>query len=209
MNAILTILIGSIFVNNFAMSRFYGICPFLGVSKKLETAFGMGMAVTFVMSVASLVAYLVNTFLLIPFGLEYLQTIAFILVIAVLVQIVEMAIKKMSPSLYQALGVYLPLITTNCCVLGVTILAVQDYTAVVEESGFGLAYAEALVCAVGAGVGFLVAMLLFCGVRQRVEQSNPPESFKGLPITLVSAAVTAMSFMGFGGLVENIIAALV
>ncbi|MFR8978578.1 MAG: electron transport complex protein RnfA, partial [Christensenellales bacterium] len=119
MNAILTILIGSIFVNNFAMSRFYGICPFLGVSKKLETAFGMGMAVTFVMAVASLVAYLVNAFLLIPLGLEYLQTIAFILVIAVLVQIVEMAIKKMSPGLYQALGVYLPLITTNCAVLGV------------------------------------------------------------------------------------------
>ena len=208
MNQILTILIGSIFVNNFAMSRFYGICPFLGVSKKLETAFGMGMAVTFVMAVASLVAYLVNTFLLIPLELEYLQTIAFILVIAVLVQIVEMAIKKMSPGLYQALGVYLPLITTNCCVLGVTILAVQDYSAVVAEFGFGLAYAEALVCAAGAGVGFLVAMLLFCGVRSRVEAANPPESFKGLPITLVSAAITSMSFMGFGGLVENIINAI-
>ena len=126
MNAILTILIGSIFVNNFAMSRFYGICPFLGVSKKLETAFGMGMAVTFVMAVASLVAYLVNAFLLIPLGLEYLQTIAFILVIAVLVQIVEMAIKKMSPGLYQALGVYLPLITTNCAVLGVAQLNVTE-----------------------------------------------------------------------------------
>ena len=208
MNAVLTILIGSIFVNNFAMSRFYGICPFLGVSKKLETAFGMGMAVTFVMAVASLVAYLVNTFLLIPLEIEYLQTIAFILVIAVLVQIVEMAIKKMSPGLYQALGVYLPLITTNCCVLGVTILAVQDYSAVVAEFGFGLAYAEALICAAGAGVGFLVAMLLFCGVRSRVENSNPPESFKGLPITLVSAAITSLSFMGFGGLVENIINAI-
>ena len=126
MNAVLTILIGSIFVNNFAMSRFYGICPFLGVSKKLETAFGMGMAVTFVMAVASLVAYLVNTFLLIPLEIEYLQTIAFILVIAVLVQIVEMAIKKMSPGLYQALGVYLPLITTNCAVLGVAQLNVTE-----------------------------------------------------------------------------------
>ena len=132
MNAILTILIGSIFVNNFAMSRFYGICPFLGVSKKLETAFGMGMAVTFVMAAASLVAYLVNAFLLVPLGLEYLQTIAFILVIAVLVQIVEMAIKKMSPGLYQALGVYLPLITTNCAVLGVAQLNEQLMTCVAE-----------------------------------------------------------------------------
>ena len=126
MNAVLTILIGSIFVNNFAMSRFYGICPFLGVSKKLETAFGMGMAVTFVMALASFASYLVNTYLLIPFDLEYLQVIAFILVIAVLVGIVEMAIKKMSPSLYQALGVYLPLITTNCAVLGVTQLNVTE-----------------------------------------------------------------------------------
>ena len=134
--------------------------------------------------------------------------VVFILVIAVLVQLIEITLKKYVPALYQSLGVYLPLITTNCCVLGVTILAVQDYSAVVAEFGFGLAYAEALICAAGAGVGFLVAMLLFCGVRSRVEAANPPESFKGLPITLVSAAITSMSFMGFGGLVENIINAI-
>ena len=126
----------------------------------------------------------------------------------VLVQLIEITLKKYVPALYQSLGVYLPLITTNCCVLGVTILAVQDYSAVVEQYGFGLAYAEALVCAAGAGVGFLVAMLLFCGVRQRVENANPPECFKGLPITLVSAAITSLSFMGFGGMVENIINAI-
>ena len=130
------------------------------------------------------------------------------LVSAVLVQLIEIVLKRYVHALYQSLGVYLPLITTNCCVLGVTILAVQDYTKVYEAQGFGMAYAEALICAAGAGVGFLVAMLLICGDRQRVERSNPPESFKGLPITLVSAAITAMSFMGFGGLVENIIAAL-
>lgn len=153
MNAILTILIGSIFVNNFAMSRFYGICPFLGVSKKLETAFGMGMAVTFVMAVASLVAYLVNAFLLIPLGLEYLQTIAFILVIAVLVQIVEMAIKKMSPGLYQALGVYLPLITTNCAVLGVAQLNVTE--------GYNLILS--VVNGVASALGYTLSICLFAG----------------------------------------------
>ena len=208
MNTYLTILVGSLLVNNFVMNKFLGICPFLGVSKKFDTALGMGLAVTFVMTLASFVSWLVEHFLLMPLDLTYLRTIAFILVIAVLVQVVEMTLKKLSPSLYQALGVYLPLITTNCCVLGVTILAAQDYVPVISESGFGLAYADALVCAAGAGVGFLVAMLLFCGVRQRVEASNPPESFKGLPITLVSAAITSMSFMGFGGLVENIISAL-
>ena len=204
-----TIFFSMILVNNYVLVQFLGICPFLGVSKKLDSSLGMGMAVIAVMFIATAVTFPLQIFLLDANGLGYMQTIIFILVIAVLVQLIEITLKRYIPSLYQALGVYLPLITTNCCVLGVTILAVQDYTAVVEESGFGLAYAEALVCAVGAGVGFLVAMLLFCGVRQRVEQSNPPESFKGLPITLVSAAVTAMSFMGFGGLVENIIAALV
>ena len=208
MNQILTILIGSIFVNNFAMSRFYGICPFLGVSKKFDSSFGMGMAVIVVMVIATAVTFPIQVFLLDANGLGFMQTIVFILVIAVLVQLIEIALKKYIPALYSSLGVYLPLITTNCCVLGVTILAAQDYVPVISESGFGLAYADALVCAAGAGVGFLVAMLLFCGVRQRVEASNPPESFKGLPITLVSAAITSMSFMGFGGLVENIISAL-
>ena len=209
MTKFIIIMLSAVFINNYVLSRFLGICPFLGVSKKLDSSLGMGMAVIAVMFIATAVTFPLQIFLLDANGLGYMQTIIFILVIAVLVQLIEITLKRYIPALYQSLGVYLPLITTNCCVLGVTILAVQDYTAVVEESGFGLAYAEALVCAVGAGVGFLVAMLLFCGVRQRVEQSNPPESFKGLPITLVSAAVTAMSFMGFGGLVENIIAALV
>ena len=208
MKEVLLIAIGSAIVNNVVLSQFLGICPFLGVSKKVETAAGMGVAVIFVMTIASAATYFIYNLILVKLGISYLYNIAFILVIAALVQFVEMFIKKSSPALYQSLGVYLPLITTNCCVLGVTILAVQDYTKVYEAQGFGMAYAEALICAAGAGVGFLVAMLLFCGVRQRVERSNPPESFKGLPITLVSAAITAMSFMGFGGLVENIIAAL-
>ena len=197
-----------ILVNNYVLVKFYGICPFLGVSKKLDSAVGMSGAVIFVMFMATAVTFPIQIFILDPAGLSYLQTIVFILVIAVLVQLIEITLKKYIPALYQSLGVYLPLITTNCCVLGVTILAVQDYSAVVEQYGFGLAYAEALVCAAGAGVGFLVAMLLFCGVRQRVENANPPECFKGLPITLVSAAITSLSFMGFGGMVENIINAI-
>ena len=204
----LFILVGAVLVNNVVLVKILGLCPFMGVSKKLDTAFGMGAATTFVLTVATGASYVIDQFLLLPFGLEYLRTLSFIVTIAAIVQLTEMVIQKSSPVLHQVLGIYLPLITTNCCVLGVTILAVQDYTKVYEAQGFGMAYAEALICAAGAGVGFLVAMLLFCGVRQRVERSNPPESFKGLPILLVSAAITAMSFMGFGGLVENIIAAL-
>lgn len=204
---LLAISLGAILTNNFIFSQFLGICPFLGVSKKSDTAIGMGLAVTFVMGLASAFCYGVNI-ILVKLGLDYMQTVAFILVVASLVQFIEMFLKKSMPTLYTALGVYLPLITTNCCVLGVTILAVQDYSSVVAEYGFGLAFAEALICSAGAGVGFLVAMLLFCGVRSRVENSNPPESFKGLPITLVSAAITSLSFMGFGGLVENIINAI-
>ena len=192
MNAVLTILIGSIFVNNFAMSRFYGICPFLGVSKKLETAFGMGMAVTFVMAVASLVAYLVNTFLLIPLEIEYLQTIAFILVIAVLVQIVEMAIKKMSPGLYQALGVYLPLITTNCCVLGAAELNAKYDRGILASTVFGLC----------SGIGFAIAVILFASLRERLEISKIPRPFQGAAIALITAGILAMAFMGFSGLVK-------
>ena len=190
MNAILTILIGSIFVNNFAMSRFYGICPFLGVSKKLETAFGMGMAVTFVMAAASLVAYLVNAFLLIPLGLEYLQTIAFILVIAVLVQIVEMAIKKMSPGLYQALGVYLPLITTNCAVLGVALTNVQKEYGIFTGMVNGFATA----------LGFTISIVILAGIREKLEYNDYPESFKGMPMVLVTAGLMAIAFCGFSGL---------
>ena len=192
-----TIFFSMILVNNYVLVQFLGICPFLGVSKKLDSSAGMGAAVIVVMVIATAVTFPLQIFLLDAYNLGYLQTIIFILVIAVLVQLIEITLKKYVPALYQSLGVYLPLITTNCCVLGVTILAVQDYSAVV-----------ALVCAAGAGVGFLVAMLLFCGVRSRVEAANPPESFKGLPITLVSAAITSMSFMGFGGLVENIINAI-
>ena len=203
-----TIFFNLILVNNYVLVQFLGICPFLGVSKKVDSSTGMGLAVIFVMVIATAVTFPLQIFLLDAYDLGYMQTVVFILVIAVLVQLIEITLKKYVPALYTALGVDLPLITTNCCVLGVTILAVQDYSEIVTAQGFGMAYAEALICAAGAGVGFLVAMLLFCGVRQRVESSNPPESFKGLPITLVSAAITSMSFMGFGGLVENIINAL-
>ena len=203
-----TIFFSMILVNNYVLVQFLGICPFLGVSKKLDSSVGMGLAVIAVMLIATAVTFPLQMFLLDANGLGYMQTIIFILVIAVLVQLIEITLKRYIPALYKGLGVYLPLITTNCCVLGVTILSVQIYSADVAAYGFGFAYAEALICAVGAGVGFLVAMLLFCGVRQRVENANPPESFKGLPITLVSASITSLSFMGFGGLVENIINAL-
>ena len=203
-----TIFFNLILVNNYVLVQFLGICPFLGVSKKLDSSVGMGLAVIFVMVLATAVTFPLQIFLLDAYDLGYMQTVIFILVIAVLVQLIEITLKKYVPALYTALDVYLPLITTNCCVLGVTILAVQDYSSVVAQQGFGLAFAQALVCAAGAGVGFLVAMLLFCGVRQRVEAADPPESFKGLPITLVAAAITSVSFMGFGGLVENIISAL-
>ncbi len=203
-----TIFFSMILVNNYVLVQFLGICPFLGVSKKLDSSVGMGLAVIAVMFIATAVTFPLQMFLLDKEGLAYMQTIIFILVIAVLVQLIEITLKRYIPALYKSLGVYLPLITTNCCVLGVTILAVQNYSADMAAYGFGFAYAEALICSVGAGVGFLVAMLLFCGVRQRVENADPPESFKGLPITLVSAAITSLSFMGFGGLVENIISAL-
>ena len=191
MEQIVTILIGSIFVNNFAMSRFLGICPFLGVSKKLDSAFGMGMAVTFVMAMASLVAYLINTFLLVPFGLEYLQTIAFILVIAVLVQIVEMALKKMMPSLYQALGVYLPLITTNCAVLGVTQLNVTE--------GYNLILS--VINGTASALGFTLAICLFAGIRERQAVGNMPKWMDGFVGALLGAGLMAVAFNGFSGLI--------
>ena len=184
-----------ILVNNYVLMKFYGICPFLGVSKKLDSAIGMSGAVIFVMFMATAVTFPIQIFILDPADLGYLQTIVFILVIAVLVQFIEIFLKKYVVSLYNALGVFLPLITTNCCVLAVT-----D----VETLGFGLAYIEALVCAVGAGVGFMLAMCLFSGVRKRVEVCDAPAPFKGLPITLVAAAITSLSFMGFGGIVENL-----
>ncbi len=191
MKQLITVLISAIFVNNFAMSRFYGICPFLGVSKKLETAFGMGMAVTFVMALASLVAYLVNTFLLIPMDMEYLQVIAFILVIAVLVGIVEMAIKKMSPSLYQALGVYLPLITTNCAVLGVTQLNVTE--------GYNLIFS--VINGIASALGYTLAICLFAGIRERLAVGNLPKWMEGFPGAMIAAGLMAVTFNGFSGLI--------
>ena len=183
-----------ILVNNYVLVKFYGICPFLGVSKKLDSAVGMSGAVIFVMFMATAVTFPLQIFVLDPAGLSYLQTIVFILVIAVLVQFIEIFLKKYVVALYNSLGVYLPLITTNCCVLAVTILVVDDYGADVE----------ALICAIGAGVGFMLAMVMFSGVRKRVEACDPPAPFKGLPITLLAAAITSLSFMGFGGIVENL-----
>lgn len=183
-----------ILVDNYVLVKFLGICPFLGVSKKLDSAFGMSCAVTFVMVLATAVTHPLYTYILEPNGLGYLNTISFILVIAVLVQLVETILKKFIPPLYKALGVYLPLITTNCAILGVTLLNIDN----------GYSYAESLVCALGAGIGFLVAMVIFSGVRKRLEDANPPKSWQGLPITLVAASMVSLSFMGFGGIVEAI-----
>ena len=199
-----TIALGAVLVNNYILVQFLGCCSFFGVSKKTDTAVGMGMAVIFVMGLASAICWPINELILVPMGLTFMQTVTYILVIASLVQFIEMFLKKAMPSLYEALGVYLPLITTNCCVLAVTILVVDDYGADVEALSFGAAYIEALVCAIGAGVGFMLAMVMFSGVRKRVEACDPPAPFKGLPITLLAAAITSLSFMGFGGIVENL-----
>ena len=183
-----------ILVDNYVLAKFLGICPFLGVSKKLDSAVGMSLAVTFVMVMATAATWPLYMGILAPNGLEYLQTIVFILVIAILVQLLENFLKKFIPALYKSLGVYLPLITTNCTILGVTILNIDN----------GYDFAESIVCAAGAGIGFLVAMVLFSGVRRKVEEAVTPKCFEGLPITLVSAAVTSLSFMGFGGIIESI-----
>ena len=204
MKEMIVILLSAILTQNFVLSKSPGICPFLGVSKKLDSAVGMSVAVTFVMVLATAATWPIQTYLLDQYELGYMQTIVFILVIAVLVQFIEIFLKKYIVALYNSLGVYLPLITTNCCVLAVTILVVDDYGADVATLGFAAAYIEALVCAVGAGVGFMLAMVMFSGVRKRVEACDPPAPFKGLPITLIAAAITSLSFMGFGGLVENL-----
>ena len=183
-----------ILVDNYVLSKFLGICPFLGVSKKLDSAVGMSLAVTFVMVMATAATWPLYMLVLEPNGMGYLQTIVFILVIAILVQLLESFLKKFIPSLYAALGVYLPLITTNCAILGVTILNIDN----------GYNFVESIVCAAGAGIGFLLAMVLFSGVRRKVEAAKPPKCFEGLPITLVAAAMTSMSFMGFGGIVSAI-----
>ena len=189
----LAILLTGILTDNFILSKFLGICPFLGVSKKVNTAVGMSAAVIFVMVLSTAVTYPINT-LLVKNDMEYLQTIVFILVIAALVQFVEMFLKKSMPSLYQALGVFLPLITTNCAVLGVVLLNVEN----------GYTFGESIVSSLGAGLGFMVAMIMFAGVRERLEGADIPKSLQGLPITLVSASLVSMSFLGFTGLVENI-----
>lgn len=186
------IIIGSIFVNNIVLSRFLGICPFLGVSNKVETSLGMGGAVTFVMAIASAVTYIVQQYILVPFGIEYMQTITFILIIAALVQMVEIILKKVSPALYQALGIFLPLITTNCAVLGVAILFVQNNYNLLQS----------VVFAVSNALGFTLALVLFAGLRERLELSNVPKAVKGMPIALITASILAMAFMGFAGLVK-------
>lgn len=190
---IVTILLAGIMTENMVLAKFMGICPFLGVSKKVNTAFSMSLAVIFVMLMATAVTYPIYTGLLLPNGLEYLQTIVFILIIAALVQLVEIVLKKFVPPLYSALGIYLPLITTNCAVLGITLL---NFTSPRIET-----YVEALFNALGAGLGFLAAMLIFAGVRTRLESSNIPKSLEGLPITLIAAAIVSLSFLGFSGIV--------
>ena len=195
MTKLIIILLSAVFINNYVLSRFLGICPFLGVSKKLDSATGMSLAVIFVMLLSTAVTWPIQYYLLNPNNLGYLQ-IVFILVIAALVQLVEIVLKRYIPSLHQSLGVYLPLITTNCAVLGVTILNIdENYT-----------FIEAMVNSLGSGLGFFLAMVMFSGVRSKIEGADVPESFKGLPVTLVAASITSLSFLGFGGVIENMFA---
>ncbi len=191
--SMMMILLTGILTDNFVLSKFLGICPFLGVSKTSSGSLGMGCAVTAVMILATAVTYPLYYLFLIPMGLEYLNTILFILIIAMLVQLIEMVLKKYIPALYKSLGVYLPLITTNCAVLGVTLLNLEGYS-----------FLESLVNSLGAGLGFMIAMLIFSGVRGRLERCNVPKAFAGMPITLVAASIVSLSFVGFGGLVDGI-----
>ena len=196
----LLIIISAIFVNNIVLAQFLGICPFLGVSNKLSTAGGMSLAVCFVITLATVVTYLINQYLLVPFGLTFLQTIAFILVIAALVQMVEIVLKKVSPSLYQALGIFLPLITTNCAVLGVAINVVtKEFTFGGEVHMLGLG--EATVYAFATSLGYGLAMVLFAGIREHLALNEVPKAFKGLPIALISVGIMALAFLGFSGIV--------
>ncbi|HIV46979.1 MAG TPA: RnfABCDGE type electron transport complex subunit A [Candidatus Acutalibacter stercorigallinarum] len=197
--SLVAIFLAAILTENYVLNKFLGICPFLGVSKKLDTAFGMSCAVTVVMVISTAVTWPLYTYLLVPNDLGYLQTIVFILVIAALVQLLETALRKYMPPLYNALGIYLPLITTNCAVLGVTMLVLEKGAA---DPTFG--YLQSLVNAFGSGVGFLVAMLLFAGVRERLEDCDIPQVFQGLPITLVAASLVAVSFLGFNGVVDRL-----
>lgn len=190
---LLLLFIGAILVNNVLLSRFLGVCPFLGVSKKVETAFGMGLAVTFVMTLASIISYVVYKYILVLLGIEYLYTIAFILVIASLVQLTEMIIQKSSPSLYQALGVFLPLITTNCAVLGVAVINMQNYSNNLLAS---------IVSGLGTALGFTLAIVLMAGIREKIEYNDVPVPFKGYPIVLITAGLMAIAFLGFSGLIK-------
>ncbi|MBE6646303.1 MAG: RnfABCDGE type electron transport complex subunit A [Ruminococcaceae bacterium] len=193
---LILILMGGVLVNNYVLQQFLGICPFLGVSKKFDQASGMGIAVTFVMLFATAATWPIYTYILVPSKLEYLQTIIFILVIATLVQFVEIILKRFIPALFKALGVYLPLITTNCAVLGVTLNNITD----------GYNFVESMISSLGVGVGFWLAMVLFAGVRSRISETAPTKSFRGLPVTLIAASIVAMSFYGFSGIVENLLA---
>ena len=189
------IIVSAVLLNNYVLSRFLGICPFLGVSKKLDSAVGMSVAVTFVMAMATAATWPIYTYVLVPNNLDYLQTIVFILIIAALVQFIEIVLKKYIPALHRALGIYLPLITTNCAVLGVTILNLDE----------GYNFSQSLVNAVGSGLGFMLAMVLFSGVRSRVDASKSiPKAFQGIPVTLVAASIVSVSFMGFSGIVDGL-----
>ncbi len=187
---IFSLIVTAIFIQNIIFGKFLGICPFMGVSKKVDSSIGMGMAVTFVMSLASGVTWIVYNYILVPLKLEYLQTIAFILIIASLVQFVEMAIQKTSPNLYKALGVFLPLITTNCAVLGIAILNIQE----------GYSFIESVINGMAVALGFTLALVLLAGIRERIEYSSVPKPFKGVPIAFISAGLLAMAFMGFSGM---------
>ena len=188
----LLLFVAAVFVNNVVLSQFLGICPFLGVSKKVDTALGMGAAVTFVLALSTMCTFLLQKFVLEPLGMEYMQTITFILVIAALVQMVEIILKKVSPALYQALGVFLPLITTNCCVLGVAILVIQNHFYLVES----------IVYAISIALGFTLALVVFAGIREQLSRTELPPAMKGIPIALISAGLLAMAFMGFSGMVK-------
>lgn len=193
---LIVILMSSVLVNNYVLSRFLGICPFLGVSKKLNQATGMGIAVTFVMLMATAVTWPIQTYILDTVGLGYMQTIVFILVIAALVQFTEIFLKKYIPALHKSLGVYLPLITTNCAVLGVTINNIND----------GFNFVESIVSSLGCGLGFLLAMVLFSGIRSRIDETNIPKALRGLPATLIAASFLSLAFFGFAGIVDNLFA---
>lgn len=192
MSGLFFIFISAVFINNFVLVKFLGLCPFMGVSSKYQSALGMGLATTFVLTLSSILSYFIHTYLLIPLELEYLKTLSFILVIAVTVQVTELILHKTSPLLYQVLGIFLPLITTNCAVLGVALLNIQQQNNLVESAVFGFS----------ASVGFTLVLVLFSAIRERIEMADIPESFKGTPIALVTAGIMSIAFMGFGGMVR-------